>query len=46
MVAAQGLEDELRSVQLTRLKQAVSYAYENVPFYREKFAAAVPTPPT
>ena len=32
--------DELRSVQLTRLKQAVSYAYENVPHYREKFAAA------
>ncbi|WP_378949692.1 phenylacetate--CoA ligase PaaK [Mesorhizobium sp. ANAO-SY3R2] len=47
MVAAQGPEaiesaslDELRSVQFMRLKQAVSRAYENVPYYRAKFAAA------
>lgn len=32
--------DELRSVQLARLKQAVTYAYDNVRHYREKFAAA------
>jgi phenylacetate-CoA ligase len=43
----QGLEpietasiDELRALQLQRLKWSVQYAYENVPHYRESFRAA------
>lgn len=47
MVTAQGPEeietaslDELRSVQLARLKQAVTYAYDKVRYYREKFVTA------
>ncbi|MFD1260750.1 phenylacetate--CoA ligase PaaK [Entomomonas asaccharolytica] len=29
--------DELRGLQIKRLKQSVKYAYDNVPFYRQKF---------
>lgn len=29
--------DELRGLQIERLKQSVKYAYDNVPFYRQKF---------
>ena len=32
--------DELRALQLARLKEAVHYAYERVPHYRQKFDAA------
>ncbi len=32
--------DELRALQLTRLKEAVNRAYERVPHYRKKFDAA------
>lgn len=30
--------DELRGLQIQRLKQSVKHAYENVPFYRQSFA--------
>ncbi len=29
--------DELRGLQIERLKKSVKYAYDNVPFYRQKF---------
>src|ERR1700744_400935 len=32
--------DELRALQLARLKEAVHYSYERVPHYRQKFDAA------
>ena len=32
--------DELRTLQLARLKEAVLYSYERVPHYRQKFDAA------
>ena len=32
--------DEVRAIQLTRLKEAVRYCYERVPHYRQKFDAA------
>jgi phenylacetate-CoA ligase len=32
--------DELRALQLARLKQTLRHAYDKVPFYRAKFAAA------
>ena len=32
--------DELRALQLARLKEAVHHAYEHVPHYRQKFDAA------
>ncbi|HSG64502.1 MAG TPA: phenylacetate--CoA ligase, partial [Gammaproteobacteria bacterium] len=33
-------EDELRSLQLSRLKWSLRHAYENVEHYRRAFAAA------
>ena len=32
--------DEIRSLQLDRLKWSLRHAYENVPMYRERFDAA------
>jgi phenylacetate-CoA ligase len=32
--------DELRAVQLERLRWSLGHAYENVPHYRKAFAAA------
>src|SRR5579862_5488715 len=36
--------DELRALQLDRLRATLRYAYENVPFYRDRFDAAGVTP--
>jgi phenylacetate-CoA ligase len=36
--------DELRALQLDRLRWTLGYAYANVPFYREKFDAAGVSP--
>ena len=36
----QASNDELRALQLARLKEAVHYSYERVPHYRQKFDAA------
>ena len=37
--------DELRALQLDRLRWTLRYAYANVPFYRKKFDAAGVSPP-
>ena len=36
--------DELRALQLDRLRWTLRYAYANVPFYRKKFDAAGVSP--
>ena len=36
--------EELRALQLERLRESVRNAYENVPLYRERFDAAGVTP--
>src|ERR1700730_6073829 len=36
--------DELRALQLDRLRWTLGYVYANVPFYREKFDAAGVSP--
>src|SRR2546423_15620083 len=36
--------DELESLQLERLRWSVRHAYENVPFYRDRFDAAGVSP--
>lgn len=36
--------DELRALQLTRLKNTLAHAYQNVPFYRQSFDVAGITP--
>lgn len=33
-------EDELRALQLTKIQRLVKHAYENVPFYRERYRSA------
>ncbi|GAA0192838.1 phenylacetate--CoA ligase family protein [Glutamicibacter creatinolyticus] len=32
--------DEIESIQLTRLQETIAYAYQNVPYYRQKYDAA------
>ena len=32
--------EDMRSLQLSKLKKIVEYAYENVPFYKKKYDAA------
>lgn len=33
-------QEDMRSLQLSKLKKIVEYAYENVPFYKKKYDAA------
>ena len=37
-------EDELRSLQLERLRWSLRHAYENVPYYRRLFDTAATSP--